>query len=78
VFFFIIPFQYGINNKNILLISGTQERSEVIVESVKALPDPFGSMTSTLIDVCAYAGTGNVLKTQVISKNSAPKQNPKI
>lgn len=34
------------------------------MESVRALPEPFGSMTSTLIDVCAYAGTGNVLKIQ--------------
>lgn len=28
------------------------------------MPQPFGSMTATLIDVCAYAGTGNVLKIQ--------------
>lgn len=44
---------------------GTQERSEVIVDAVRALPDPFGSMTSILVDACAYAGTGNVLKIQV-------------
>jgi 26S proteasome regulatory subunit N1 len=48
-----------------LYFSGTQDRSEVFIESVRALPEPFGSMTSTLIDVCAYAGTGNVLKIQV-------------
>lgn len=51
---------YGTNN----CVVGTQERSEVFIESVRALPEPFGSMTSTLIDVCAYAGTGNVLKIQ--------------
>ena len=34
------------------------------MEGVRALPDPFGSMVATLIEVCAYAGTGNVLKIQ--------------
>ena len=55
-----------------------------MVESVRCMPEPFGSMVSirssyhflpsihivislqvsTLVDVCAYAGTGNVLKIQ--------------
>lgn len=43
---------------------GTQDKSEVFVESLRALPSPFGNMVSTLVDVCAYAGTGNVLKIQ--------------
>lgn len=47
-----------------LIFLGTQERSEVFVESLRSLPEPFGSMVSTLVDVCAYAGTGNVLKVQ--------------
>jgi len=47
-----------------LIYLGSEERSEVMVDAVKALPEPFGSMTSTLVDVCAYAGTGNVLKIQ--------------
>jgi len=47
-----------------LIFLGTQERSEVFVESLRSLPEPFGSMVSTLVDVCAYAGTGNVLKIQ--------------
>lgn len=34
------------------------------METVRSLPEPFGSMVSTLIEVCAYAGTGNVLKIQ--------------
>jgi 26S proteasome regulatory subunit N1 len=41
-----------------------QDKSEVFLESVKALPEPFGSMTATLVDVCAYAGTGSVDKVQ--------------
>ncbi|KAE9414791.1 hypothetical protein Angca_006864, partial [Angiostrongylus cantonensis] len=47
-----------------LIFLGTQEKSEVFVESLRSLPEPFGSMVSTLVDVCAYAGTGNVLKVQ--------------
>ncbi|KAI6233006.1 26S proteasome non-ATPase regulatory subunit 2 [Aphelenchoides fujianensis] len=47
-----------------LVFLGTQEKSEVFVESLRSLPEPFGSMVSTLVDVCAYAGTGNVLKIQ--------------
>ncbi|VDN57153.1 unnamed protein product [Dracunculus medinensis] len=47
-----------------LIFLGTQDKSEVFVESLRVLPEPFGSMVSTLVDVCAYAGTGNVLKIQ--------------
>uniref|UniRef100_A0A7E4V201 26S proteasome non-ATPase regulatory subunit 2 n=1 Tax=Panagrellus redivivus TaxID=6233 RepID=A0A7E4V201_PANRE len=47
-----------------LVFLGTEAKSEVIVESCRAFPEPFGSMVATLIDVCAYAGTGNVLKIQ--------------
>ncbi|VDM54686.1 unnamed protein product [Angiostrongylus costaricensis] len=61
-----------------LIFLSTQEKSEVFVESLRSLPEPFGSMSmsvgeiyrfksskvSTLVDVCAYAGTGNVLKVQ--------------
>lgn len=31
---------------------------------MRALPEPFGSMIATLVEVSAYAGTGNVLKIQ--------------
>ncbi|GMT25054.1 hypothetical protein PFISCL1PPCAC_16351, partial [Pristionchus fissidentatus] len=47
-----------------LIFLGTQEKAEISVELSKAVPEPFGSMFATLIDVCAYAGTGNVLKIQ--------------
>lgn len=36
----------------------------MFVESLRSIHDPFGSMVATLTDVCAYAGTGNVLKIQ--------------
>uniref|UniRef100_A0A0N5A938 26S proteasome non-ATPase regulatory subunit 2 n=1 Tax=Syphacia muris TaxID=451379 RepID=A0A0N5A938_9BILA len=64
-----------------LIFLGTQEKSEVFVESVRALPEPFGSMISTLVDVCAYAGTGNVLKIQrllhLCSEHYEPKETKK-
>lgn len=40
------------------------EQVEVILESLKAIPEPLQSFASILVDVCAYAGTGNVLKIQ--------------
>ncbi|VDP29985.1 unnamed protein product [Soboliphyme baturini] len=47
-----------------LIFLAKQEEADVIIESLKALPEPFGSMAATLVEVCAYAGTGNVLKIQ--------------
>merc|ERR1711971_990750 len=43
---------------------GKQELAEVTVEALAVLPDPFKSMAMTMVDICAYAGTGNVLKIQ--------------
>lgn len=60
-----------------LIFLGTQERSEVFVESLRSLPEPFGSMVSTLVDVCAYAGTGNVLKIQHLLHISSEHYEPK-
>ncbi|KAK0398473.1 hypothetical protein QR680_002605 [Steinernema hermaphroditum] len=64
-----------------LIFLGTQEKSDVFVESLRSLPEPFGSMVSTLVDVCAYAGTGNVLKIQKLlhlcSEHYEAKEEPK-
>lgn len=64
-----------------LIFLGTQDKSEVFVESVRALPEPFGSMMSTLIEACAYAGSGNVLKIQKLlhlcSEHYETKENVK-
>ena len=43
---------------------GKQEQAEATVEALAVLPDPFKSMAMTMVDICAYAGTGNVLKIQ--------------
>ena len=37
---------------------------ETILATLEVVPEPFKSMASTLVDICAYAGTGNVLKVQ--------------
>ncbi|XP_047474955.1 26S proteasome non-ATPase regulatory subunit 2-like [Penaeus chinensis] len=43
---------------------GCQDKCEVVLSCIENLPAPFRQMTATLIEVCAYAGTGNVLKVQ--------------
>lgn len=47
-----------------LIYLGKGEQVDVILESLKAIPEPLQSFATILIDVCAYAGTGNVLKIQ--------------
>ncbi|KRX97171.1 26S proteasome non-ATPase regulatory subunit 2, partial [Trichinella pseudospiralis] len=47
-----------------LIFLGRQEQAEPVVEMLRALPKPYGSIGSTLVEVAAYAGTGNVLKIQ--------------
>jgi len=47
-----------------LLYLGKQDSVEVVMAALNVLPDPFGSMAKTMVEICAYAGTGNVLKVQ--------------
>lgn len=47
-----------------LCFLGKQEAAETIIAALEIIPEPFRSMSTTLIEVCAYAGTGNVLKIQ--------------
>ncbi|XP_022694054.1 26S proteasome non-ATPase regulatory subunit 2-like, partial [Varroa jacobsoni] len=47
-----------------LLYLGKQESCEAIVAALEVAPEPFRSMATTLVECCAYAGTGNVLKVQ--------------
>lgn len=41
-----------------------QEAVEALIAALEVIPEPFKSMATTLVEVCAYAGTGNVLKVQ--------------
>lgn len=47
-----------------LCFLGKQEAAEAIIATLEVLPEPYRSMSTTLVEVCAYAGTGNVLKIQ--------------
>lgn len=43
---------------------GRQEAVEAIIAALEVIPEPFKSMAVTMVEICAYAGTGNVLKVQ--------------
>ena len=47
-----------------LLFYGRQEEVEVIVETLKAIEHPMSKPAAILAEVCAWAGTGTVLKLQ--------------
>jgi len=47
-----------------LLYLGKQEACDVALETLKVIENPIGKEFSVLVETCAYAGTGNVLKVQ--------------
>ncbi|PBP25633.1 proteasome/cyclosome [Diplocarpon rosae] len=47
-----------------LLFFGRQEEVEVILETLKVIDHPMSKPTSVLAEICAWAGTGTVLKLQ--------------
>ena len=47
-----------------LLFFGQQEEVEVILETLKAIDHPMAKPAAVLAEVCAWAGTGTVLKLQ--------------
>lgn len=47
-----------------LLYLGRQEAAEAVMVTLEVLEEPMNSMASTMVEICAYAGTGNVLKIQ--------------
>lgn len=47
-----------------LLFFGRQEEVEVILETLKAVDHPMSRSTAVLAEICAWAGTGAVLKIQ--------------
>lgn len=48
------------------VLTGCQDKCEVVLSCIENLPSPFRQMTGTLIEVCAYAGSGNVLKVRAM------------
>lgn len=49
---------------NLLILTGKQDACEVVLSSLDTINEPMRTMSKTLVEVCAYAGTGNVLKIQ--------------
>eukprot|EP01137_Pigoraptor_chileana_P004075 Opistho-2@45258 len=47
-----------------LLYLGKQEAAEVTLATLQAVSPTIGRLAGLLVDACAYAGTGNVLKVQ--------------
>ncbi|PUU73527.1 armadillo-type protein [Tuber borchii] len=47
-----------------LLFVGRQDDADVTLETLKAIEHPIAKHGGVLVDACAYAGTGNVLKYQ--------------
>lgn len=47
-----------------LLYLGRQKATEAVMVALEVLEEPYRSMAITMVDICAYAGTGNVLKIQ--------------
>ncbi len=48
------------------LLTGKQDASEATIELLKTIEHPLGKQSEILVDVCSYAGTGNVLKIQAM------------
>ncbi|EWC48636.1 26S proteasome regulatory subunit rpn-1 [Drechslerella stenobrocha 248] len=47
-----------------LLFVSRQEEADTTIETLKVIDHPFSKHTQVLVNACAYAGTGNVLKIQ--------------
>lgn len=45
---------------------GSQEESDATIEFLKAIDHPISKTAQVLVEACAYAGTGNVLKIQAM------------
>ena len=47
-----------------LCFLGKQDAAEATIAALEVIPEPFKDTATTLVEICAYAGTGNVLKIQ--------------
>jgi 26S proteasome regulatory subunit N1 len=46
------------------LIPGLQDASDATLETLKAIEHPISKTAQILVEICSFAGTGNVLKVQ--------------
>ncbi|KAF8316845.1 26S proteasome regulatory complex, non-ATPase subcomplex, Rpn1 subunit [Clavulina sp. PMI_390] len=54
-----------------LLYVGRQDASDATVETLKAIPHAIAKQAQILVDICSFAGTGNVLKVQSLLHHCA-------
>ncbi|XP_037933073.1 26S proteasome non-ATPase regulatory subunit 2-like isoform X2 [Teleopsis dalmanni] len=47
-----------------LIYLGKQKSADALIQRLEKLQQPFKSLTTTTVEICAYAGTGNLLKIQ--------------
>ena len=47
-----------------LVYLGRQEAAEAVIAALSVVDEPHKSTVTTMVEICAYAGTGNVLKIQ--------------
>ncbi|EEB08483.1 19S proteasome regulatory subunit Mts4 [Schizosaccharomyces japonicus yFS275] len=47
-----------------LLFNGKQDLADATIETLRAIEGPIAEQARILVDICSYAGTGNVLKIQ--------------
>lgn len=59
-----------------ILYIGRQEDADATLETLKAIEQPLAKATAVLVDACAYAGTGNVLKFQSMLHLCSEKTDP--
>lgn len=56
-----------------LLFLGKYERTEAVLETIKAIDHPISPVINAMMTICSYAGTGNVLQIQQLLKNCTIK-----
>lgn len=49
-----------------ILVTGMQDGSDATLETLKAIEHPVSKQAQILVEACAYAGTGNVLRVQTM------------
>lgn len=47
-------------------LSGLQDKSDATIETLKAIEHPISKTAQIMVEACAFAGTGNVLKVQAM------------
>ncbi|ORY31001.1 putative 26S proteasome regulatory subunit (proteasome non-ATPase subunit mts4) [Naematelia encephala] len=47
-----------------LIFLGAQDAADATIETLRAIEHPLSKSAQILVDICSYAGTGNVLKVQ--------------